>query len=123
MICLICNKEFKHLGSHIYHKHKMFAREYKMMFELDLGFPLIDDSVRKKQQIGWKRNEKRNLKNLEKGKKYRFKKGHIGKKLYTSRQSKERFIDNLKKDKSGICPVCGMKAKHISSHLYNKGTK
>lgn len=120
MQCLICKKHYKHLGSHVYHRHGILARDYKMQFGLDLNYSLIDDDIKEKKRIAWQKNSKQYLKNLEKGEKYRFKKGQLNKKLYTSRQSKERYKQNLIKDKTGICPVCGMKTKHLPSHLYNK---
>lgn len=39
--CLICGKECEYLGSHIWHAHKIKAKEYKMKFGLDLNYSLI----------------------------------------------------------------------------------
>jgi len=123
MICQLCKKDFKHLGSHLWHGHKIKAREYKMEFELDLNFPLIDDEVKLKKQIAFNEHREKYLKNLEKGKDYRFKKGQKGKRKYISRQSKERYLKNIEKyhsKKPEKCIVCGMTTTHLPSHLYNK---
>lgn len=42
LTCLLCNKQYHHLGSHIWHKHHILARDYKAMFDMDYKYPLID---------------------------------------------------------------------------------
>jgi len=123
MICQLCKKDFKHLGSHLWHGHKIKAREYKKEFGLDLKFPLIDDEVKLKKQIAFNEHREKYLKNLEKGKEFRFKKGKVPRKLYISKQSTDRYLKNIEKyhtENKEKCPVCGMKTKHLPSHLYNK---
>lgn len=124
MKCLLCKKEYKHLGSHLWHGHKIKAREYKKEFGLDLNFPLIDESIKIKKQEAFEKHREKYLKNLKKcGKKYQFKKGHSNVKDYLSRQSHDRYIDNLKEMNSitpETCPICKLKTKKLPSHLFNK---
>lgn len=124
MKCLLCKKEYKHLGSHLWQTHKVKAREYKKKFGLDLNFPLIDESVKIKKQEAFNKHREKYLKNLLKcGKKYQFKKGHYAIKDYTSRQSHDRYINNLTEMNSikpEVCPMCNLKTKHLPSHLFNK---
>ena len=76
MRCKICNKNFKHLGSHVWHAHKMLAIEYKEEFGLDHSFALIDDDIKLKKQIAFAKRREYYLGNLAKSEnKHKFKKG------------------------------------------------
>jgi len=124
MQCEICKKHYRHLGSHIWHAHKLKARDYKEMFGLDLKFALIDDDVKQKKQDAYAENREKYLANLTttKAKKYRFKKGQAPKRTYFSEQSMERAYKNLKKINQRTpcnCPVCNQRSAHLPSHLYN----
>jgi len=121
--CLICKKTFKHLGSHIYHKHKMLARDYKERFELPYNLGLVTEDIRDKQKKANARNWEQNRKNLVVvGKKYQFKKGRTGQRRI-SMHEREKFMErilnvNIKHEiKLEKCPVCKMQYKHLDSHL------
>jgi len=119
MKCLICKKHYNHLGSHIWHKHKILAKEYKMSFGLDIGFPLISNEIKIKKQEHFQKHRKKYLKNLTKN--YCFKKGKINRD-YFSDQSILKANKNLIKINSQQpknCPICNLKTKHLTSHLYN----
>jgi len=123
MKCLLCGKHYKHLGSHLWHAHKVKAREYKMEYGLDLKFALIDDEIKLKKQEAFKEKRELYLKNLRVGgKKYQFKKGHAPKRTYFSEQSMDRAYKNLKKINQRTprnCPICNQRSRHLPSHLYN----
>jgi hypothetical protein len=122
--CLICKKQFKHLGSHIWHKHKILAKEYKEEFELPYNWGLISDEIKEKksEKAKWLKTW---IKNFKDSKKYQFKKGKTGQRRVSQTERKifiKRILDLNKKKKSKMesCPVCKMKFYHIESHLYNK---
>ena len=121
--CKICGKYYKHLGSHVWHKHKITAREYKRRFGLNYNHPLITKSVQRKMREAFWNNPK-GLKNLEKGKKYQFKKGVERVQGYISAERRRQIYLNLvkmnKRKKWERCPICGVKYKDLPSHLYNK---
>jgi hypothetical protein len=123
ILCQICGKEYKHLGSHLWHGHKVTAREYKQEFGLDYNFALISESVKRKKQIQFAKRREFYLKNLtDGGKKWYFKKGKTNRDRF-SKQSDKRARKNLEfinETKSGKCPVCKMEFEHLTSHLYNK---
>ena len=69
--CQICGKWYVQVGSHIYLRHKITAREYRKIFGFD---------VKKGQLAGWLKELKADhvfangtVKNLKNGKKYWFK--------------------------------------------------
>ena len=122
LTCKICHKQFNHLGSHIWHKHKMLAREYKKEFELPYKMSLITPEIKKKKRIKtllnptWK-------KNFSNSKQYQFKKGKTGLRRISEHERKTNIkrinAVNKRKKKLTLCPVCKMKFNHIESHLYN----
>lgn len=120
--CLICHREFNHLGSHIAKAHKILAKEYKMEFGLSIKTPLISDDVKLKKQIAFNENREEYLSNLLKSsKKYQFKKGQYIKNYY-SKQSIDNAISQLNKinnREETNCPFCNVKYSHIESHIYN----
>lgn len=71
--CLICNKWYRQVGSHIWNTHKITAREYRKKFGFDVKKGQLPADYRKlkaEQAI-----ECGGYKNLKKGKKHWFKKG------------------------------------------------
>ena len=117
--CELCHKFFSHLGSHIWHKHKILAIEYKEMFGLDHKHSLITEEIKEKKRKKFWLNP--TLANLGKG--TQFKKGLTYKKGYRSAESKHRELENLikiNKGKKGRCPVCNIIFDSLASHLYNK---
>lgn len=121
--CKICGKYFKHLGSHIWHKHKILAKEYKQEFGLNYNHPLITKEIQEKKKKKFWENPK-GLENLKKGKKYQFKKGKKRFRGYISLEKRRQELINVtkinKSRKWERCPVCGMRFKNLASHLYSK---
>lgn len=80
LICHICGRAFKKLGSHAINGHGITAYEYKKMFELNNNTGLLIESSKEKLRQNIKDNYevvvKQNL--LENGSKTRFKKGSKG---------------------------------------------
>ena len=109
------------MGSHIWHKHKITAREYKQTYGLDYNYPLISKEVKEKKQARFAERRDYYLNNIMTASvAYRFKKGEVNKNR-TSPQSMKRYLKQLGEfDTEGTCPVCKMKYKHLQSHLYNK---
>lgn len=125
MKCKICGGRYRHLGSHIWHAHKILANEYKMEFGLPLNYSLIDEGIKLLKQEDWQKHKKKYLKNLAKGKKFQFRQGKRMIKGYWSAQCKRRSLINLitvnrRNKRLKSCPVCKMKVFHLESHLYNK---
>lgn len=124
LVCKICGGKFNHLGSHIWHKHKIKTIDYKKEFGLPLNFALISRKVLEKKQARFEENREYYLSNLTKGKDYQFKKGvSMPKCQYRSESSVMRAISNLEKMNKGRlekCPVCGLFFNKLDSHLYNK---
>jgi len=108
--CLICNKWYVQVGSHIWNRHNMTAREYREQYGFDVKKGQLPEDYRKlkaDQAI-----ECGGYKNLKKGKKYWFKKGQEGPGKYTrSDETLERLKSiagkhNPKKNSKGKCLVC-----------------
>ena len=121
--CRECGKQFKHLGSHIFHKHNMLAREYKSKYELPYIMGLVTEEISEKQRKANKRNKSHQWM-VKKSKKYRFKKGHPGQRRISEHERKVIFERILRVNKSykipRSCPVCRMKFNHLESHLFQK---
>ena len=64
--CKMCGKSFHHLGSHIFHKHGITAREYKEEFELPFKMALISDQVYQKKKAAFEERREEYLENLKK---------------------------------------------------------
>lgn len=123
--CLLCGKEYHHLGSHIWHGHHITAREYKEEFELPFKMALISDTIYEKKRKAFEDKREFYLSNILKGgKKHQFKKGHSGKRRISQHERKvimDRILNvNKSKKKLTQCLVCRMKFNHIESHLFNK---
>lgn len=127
LVCQICKQSFNHLGSHIYHKHGMLARDYKAKFGLPYTMPLISTTVKEKKQVAFNKDRKKYLKNIvDGGKENRFKKGQSGHRRI-SEYERRKFIAqietvNSNREKRGyeVCIICKMKYRALESHLYNK---
>ena len=123
--CLICGKRYDHLGSHIWHGHKITAREYKEEFGLPYNIALISDTIEQKKSAAFEKHREKYVKNLLKnGKKYQFKKGRLGIRRISQHERDVimKRIRNVNKNKKELvsCPVCKMKFNHVESHLFNK---
>jgi hypothetical protein len=120
--CKVCGKYYSHLGSHIWHGHKMLAIDYKEKFGLDHKFSLTTPEIQEKKRI--KALASPTFKENFKGSpKYYFKKGRTYKMGYVSAQAKRRQLENLvkiNKGRRGQCPVCHIIFDSLPSHLYNK---
>jgi len=124
--CLICSNFYNHLGSHVWHKHKILAREYKEKFELPYNTALISKEIKEKKQIKFELNREKYIKNLNKyGKKYWFKKGKTGQRRISQKEREtnlERIMNVNKRHSQKLekCPVCKIQYRHVESHLANK---
>lgn len=123
LTCKICGKNCEHLGSHIYHKHGITAKEYKEEFELPYSMSLISVDVYQKKVDRFEEDREKYLKNLTR--EHSFKKGQSGNRRISGyeRKTVEARIKevNERRAKMGYqpCPVCAMKFKHLESHLFN----
>lgn len=125
IICKYCGKICSHLGSHLWHKHKVLAKDYKEEFGLPHNFSLISQVVYQKKAEKFQARKEEFLANLIKGgTKSRFVKGQkMPKNQYRSQTAIENCLKNLKAINNNQwenCPVCNIKYKHLDSHLYNK---
>ena len=124
LTCLVCKKDFLHLGSHIWHKHKMLARDYKSRFSLPYKMGLISEQVKVKQRKANLKYRDQNRENLTSvGKKFRFKKGRTGQRrisIYERRRFVKQILAINKQRKKVVktCPVCRIKFNNVHSHLY-----
>lgn len=120
--CRICKKYYSHLGSHIWHGHKILAIDYKEKFGLDHSASLITDEIKEKKRLKfWLKPT--HIENFKGAVKYQFKPGRTYKMGYVSAQAKRRHLENIVKmnyHKRGRCPVCHIIFDAVSSHLYNK---
>lgn len=89
--CKLCGRWYVQVGSHVFNKHKMFAREYRE----EMNLPVKKGIVPK-----WYRELKANqclengtVKNLKKGKKFWYKKGDIRARTQTFWKSHRRPAD------------------------------
>lgn len=120
--CLLCNKYFKHLGSHIYHGHGFTAREYKEEYELPYNMPLISEAIKEKKQKRFEEDREKYLRNFKKGTEHQFKKGHTGQRRI-SQLERKRIIEQVHKMNERLpekCPVCNTIYNHLDSHLITK---
>lgn len=120
--CKICGKEFQHLGSHIWHKHKITARQYKEKFGLPYNMALISEKIYEKKVKAFDEHREKYLSNINKDNGYRFKKGKTGTRRISELERKRIIerIEKVNKRKPEKCPVCNMVFDHLDSHLYNK---
>ena len=120
--CKICGKEFQHLGSHIWHKHKITTREYKQRFGLPYNIALISEEIYDKKVKAFDEHREKYLSNINKDNGYRFEKGKTGTRRISELERKRIIerIEKVNKRKPEKCPVCNMVFDHLDSHLYNK---
>lgn len=69
--CLICQRWYVQVGSHVYQTHKAFAREYREHFDLEVKRGTVPDWYRKLK--GDQTIKNKTYLNLKAGKKFRFK--------------------------------------------------
>lgn len=74
--CLICGKWYIQVGSHAYLRHGLTGREYREKFELEVKRGIVPEWYRKLK--GDQALDNETYLNLEKGMKFRFKKGQKG---------------------------------------------
>lgn len=79
--CLVCGKYYVQVCSHAYQVHGMTGREYREHFELEVKRGVVPAWYRKFK--GDQAIDNETYKNLEKGAKFRFKKGQKGIGVYT----------------------------------------
>lgn len=108
--CLICHKWYRQVGSHIFNRHEMTAREYRQEYGFDVKRGQLPPDLRECKADHVKTNGTVN--NLKKGAKYRFKKGqpHIGDYI-RSEQTMQRLKGLNKFNKHN-----GNKRQAISTH-------
>ena len=89
--CLICNRWYRQVGTHVWQTHGCTMADYKLEFGLDQGRGILPDDLKeiKKNHVF----ENGTVKNLKKGKKFWFKKGD--KSLGRYERSKQT-LDRLK---------------------------
>jgi len=71
--CIICKKWYYQVGSHIWQKHGLTAREYREEFDLPIKKGILPDWLRKLK--GEQAIENKTFENLKIGKKFWYKKG------------------------------------------------
>ena len=108
-ICQLCPDRpcFKLLGSHLWGKHEMRAKEYKRQMGIDYQIPLTDDSVREKhRQDARERIGEITEKLAKSGAKFRIKKGQKITGRYKSEQRLEQLA-HLNEARQKIDKECG----------------
>lgn len=96
LTCLICERKFRQLGSHVFNAHGMTAIDYRKMFGFDLYETTHTLVPELRKLYGEQAIENGTYKNLEKGEKTRYKKGQkrIG--------NYERSNETMERLKKGI---------------------
>lgn len=104
MKCLVCGKKFARVCTHVRQAHDMTAREYKEYYGLDVKRGLLSEEDRAVMREHTKSNG--TVKNLQKGEKYRFKKGETLN-YERSEQTKKRLKEHWSKvaKRTGRTPV------------------
>ena len=93
--CLICNKWYRQVGSHVVQVHKITAREYREAFGFDVKRGQLPDDLRKHK--GQQVFDNGTVRNLKAGQKFWFKNNQPGVGIYKrSEQTMER-LKNLHK--------------------------
>lgn len=78
--CKICGRWYRQVGIHIWYVHKMTAREYREIYGFDVKRGQLPEDLRELKEAHVFNND--TVKNLKKGKKFRFKKGDNGIGIY-----------------------------------------
>jgi predicted transcriptional regulator len=71
--CKICKRYYVQVGTHVYYEHGLTAREYREQYNLPVKRGVVPRWYR--EQKGNQALENKTYKNLESGKRYRYKKG------------------------------------------------
>jgi hypothetical protein len=121
-VCQLCGNQYEHLGSHIWHRHKILARTYKEEFGLPYDLSLVSKEVYQKKLDGFERNREKCLKNLSGHEENWFKKGKTGQRrisFHEKQQVMKRIlkVNELRKTTIESCPVCRMQFSNINTHL------
>lgn len=126
LICLECGLKFRKLGSHVVQVHGMTAREYKEKWGFDVKKGIITEDVRQIHSDRTLATMDRIKPNLEKGKKFWYKKGdRIAGKYERSEQTMERLHgmgDNMRLDPEVIETIRRIKARGYSNYAISKLT-
>lgn len=95
-ICHICGKAFDKPMSHVRQVHELSAKEYKIMFGLNIGKGILSEESRIKCQQSVKKHYDVVVTNnlIKHGKKTRFTKGHPGR---TRNQISEQELIRIRK--------------------------
>jgi len=96
--CLICSKWYVQVCSHVQQIHGMTGREYREYFNLEVKRGVVPKWYRKMK--GEQAIENGTVKNLDKGVKFRFKKGQKGVGVYersTITKDRLRTLNKLRK--------------------------
>jgi hypothetical protein len=107
-ICAICSKSYKKILSHCVQKHGITAKEYKIMFGLDVGkgiaYEGTKEVLREKIKENYDLVVRENL--LQGGKKTRFKDGGKGRpKNMLSEQTRRKLLFNIKNTPSHMTNI------------------
>lgn len=96
-ICEICGKSFKKVLAHVWQKHNLLAREYKIKFWFDTNKWIMCEESTKLCSINNKKNFNLVVKNnlITEWKETRFKKWW-GKKKYFSEESRLRIQNQMR---------------------------
>lgn len=89
--CLICGRYYRQVGTHIYARHNMTAREYREKYGFDVKKGQVSEDLR--ILYGQQALENGTYKNLKQGIKYWFKKGQKGVGVY---QRSDETLERLK---------------------------
>ena len=103
--CHICGRSFNKLLNHVWQKHGLSAREYKIKFGLNVSHGIISQATREKLQESVHNNYSKvvEINLIKKGRKTRFKKGNKGRtKDKLSEQERRRLSNRFRKSNQFI---------------------
>ena len=90
--CCICGRWYKQVGSHVFLRHKMLARDYRKQYGFDLKKGQLPDWLKKIKHDHVFKNG--TVENLKSGKDNQFKKGQHGLGVY---ERSSQTLDRLNK--------------------------
>lgn len=93
--CLVCNRWYVQVGTHIRQRHKMSARQYRELYDLPVKRGILPTWFRivKASQV-----TKKALSNLKHGKKFWYKPGDIRAKTKTGWSGQSKKLNKLSQD-------------------------
>ena len=100
IVCVVCGKDYRQVGTHITQRHNMTARQYREKYGFDVKRGQLPKDLRRKKRAQVFENN--TVDNLKTGRLYRFKKGQQNIGTYKrSTQTMERLKQQsfIKKDK------------------------